>query len=341
MDDQQTKLNRYIERLELYQTSNGLSDVKFVARFQRFLGSTKTWRQRLCARNWPELAGADGSGVEQWTARLGALVAELDGGTDMQAYLDTLPIAQYAQLMFERLQGQSSDRRCCMLVGNYGVGKSWAMKRIRRNNLSETVYLEADVSWKRSWSPIANAMADAIGSSRGVSSADTFSRVIDYLRVSPMTLLIDEGHEGGVFILKMLKTIINETRSRVMIATYPTGWNKLTKSSTDAYQEARQLLGRTIKPIETRWARGVTDEDVSAFIAGYAPLIKPAEAQGISRRISARIRDNGNLRILADAMDNSVLLAEHDNLPLSAMHVEKAVMQLCDGGKLTLGMETY
>jgi hypothetical protein len=342
MDDKQTKLSRFIERLELYQTSNNLSDVKFVARFQRFLGSTKTWRQRLCSRNWAEIAGNDGEGIDTWTAKLGALVAELDGSTDMQAYLDDLPISKYAQLMFERLQGQNSDRRCCMLVGNYGVGKSWALRRIRRNNIAETIFLEADVSWKRSWSPIANTMAAAIGAPLGNSSAATFANVIDALKVTPMTLLMDEGHEGGVFILKMLKTIINATRSRVMIATYPTGWNKLTKSSTDAYQEARQLLGRTVKPIETRWAQGVTEDDVSAYIAGFcAGTIRQADAVNLAKRVTGRVRNNGNLRLLADAVSNGVLLAESANEPLSAFHIEKAVMQLCDGGKLALGMETF
>lgn len=341
MDDKQTKLNRYIERLELYQTSNGLSDVKFVARFQRFLGSTKTWRQRLCARNWSEIAGADGEGIESWTARLGSLVAELDGSTDMQAYLDDLPISKYSQLMFERLQGQSSDRRCCMLVGNYGVGKSWALRRIRRNNIAETVLVEADISWRRSWSPIANALAEAIGAPRGTSAAATFASVIDCLKITPMTLLIDEAHEGGVHILKMLKTIINETRSRVIVATYPTGWNKLTKSSTDAYQEARQLLGRTIKPIETRWAQGVTADDVAAYIAGYCTTISQGEANSLAQRITGRVRQNGNLRLLADAVDNAILLAESVNEPLQAHHIEKGVVQLCDGGKLTLGLETY
>jgi hypothetical protein len=341
MDDKQTKLNRFIERLELFQTSNKLSDVRFVARFQRFLGSTKTWRQRICARNWADLAGADGEGLDSWISKLSSLVAELDGGTDLQAYLDNLPISAYAQLMYERLQGQSSDRRCCMLVANYGCGKSWALRRIRRNNLAETVMVEADVSWIRSWGPIANALADAIGSPKAHSGAQTFANVIEYLKIAPMTLLVDEAHEGGVYILKMLKTIINETRSRVIIATYPTGWNKLTKSSNDAYQEARQLLGRTIKPIETRWVKGVTEDDVAVFLAGYCRTLSEGEANSLARRITARVRDNGNLRLLSDAIDNALLLAEHGNQPLTSAHVEQAVTQLCDGGKLSLGLETY
>lgn len=333
MDDQKTRLNRLIERLELYQTTNALSDVKFVGRFMKFLGSTKTWRHRLVARNWEEIAGVEGDGFAKWEQRLSALVAELDGSSDMTQYLDNLPIAQYAAMQYERLQGQGSDRRCVMLVGNYGVGKSWAMRSIRRNNLGETVLIEADISWRRSWSPIAKALAEKLGAAQGNSAAATFQNVIDYLKLNPQTLLVDEGHEGGVFILKMLKTLINETRCKVMIATYPTGWNKLTKSSQDAYQEARQLLGRTIKPIETRWAKGVTADDVAAYITGFAPTVG-RDAEGLAKRITGRVRDNGNLRLLADAIDNAVILAEEANLPLSALHIERSVLNLCDGSVL-------
>ncbi|MDF3129260.1 AAA family ATPase [Kiritimatiellaeota bacterium B1221] len=335
MDDQKSRVNRLIERLELFQSSNNLSDVKFVSRFQKFLGSTKTWRQRLCARKWEELAGAEGDGLGKWEQRLGALVAELDGSTDMTQYLDKLPISQYAAVMYERLQGQGSDRRCMMLVGNYGVGKTWAMRSIRRNNIGETVLIEADISWRRSWSPIARALAEKLGAAQGNSAAATFQNVIDYLKLNPQTLLVDEGHEGGVFILKMLKTLINETRCKVMIATYPTGWNKLTKSSQDAYQEARQLLGRTIKPIETRWAKGVTADDVEAYIEGFAPTVG-TDSKALAKRITGKVRDNGNLRLLADAIDNAAIMAEEANLPLSAIHIEKSVLNLCDGSLLEI-----
>ena len=335
MDDQQTKLNLYIERLEVYQKANDLSDVKFVARFQRFLGSTKTWRQRLCARNWIEIAGADGTGINVWTKRLASLVAELDGSTDLQSYLDELPISRYAQIMYERLQGQGSDRRCVILVGNYGVGKSWALRMIWRNHMADSVYIESDVSWKSSWTPIVNALADAIGTTRGASAAGTFANVLESLRLNPMTLLIDEGHEGGVLLLKMLKTIINQTRSRVMLATYPTGWNRLTQSSQEAYQEARQLLGRTIKPIETRWANGISPEDCAAYLAGACEFGK-AESLALAKRISGAVAKNGNFRLLADAVVNAVLAAESHGETLSAKHVDEAVALLCSTGKPTI-----
>ena len=117
MTDQQQRVNKLIERIERHQGTLKLSDKRFVARYQEYIGSTKTWRERLILRAWDEL----GRNLDKWEQNLNKLTAILDGGQEIGDYYEELPIAQYAQTMYDMLQGQSNDRRVVFLIGPTGL----------------------------------------------------------------------------------------------------------------------------------------------------------------------------------------------------------------------------
>jgi len=309
---QREKLERLISRLEEHQENSGLSDVRFVTRFKRYLGSTKSWRQRLCARNWEEL-----SNLAQWETKLSGLLNELEGSSDLPQFVEKLPIALYARVMFERLQGQSSDRRCGVLVATYGCGKSWALRYLNRENMGACVLLEADASWKNSFSTIVRGLARALNVDEGRSTAATWEGVLAHLKMNPVCLLVDEAHEAGVELLKLLKTIVNQSRATVLLATHPSGWDRLTKSSQESYQEARQLVGRTLRPIHLIWANGVHPRDVSAYLSAFG-VEKP---EPLARKIAPLLRERENLRLLADALEDA------ESLEPDA--IEAALARLC------------
>ena len=93
MTEQQTRVNSLIERIEAHQKSLNLPDVRFVARYQEYLRSTKSWRDRLIPRAWDEI----GRALSKWEGKLNALVALIDGGQDIGEYYESLPIAKYAE----------------------------------------------------------------------------------------------------------------------------------------------------------------------------------------------------------------------------------------------------
>ena len=322
MTEQQDKISRLVERIEKHQKELKLNDSQFVARYQRHVGTSKTWRNRLCGRDWKEL----GSRLEKWEKKLTAFVVELDGGSAIETYFDDLPIAVYTQAAFHILQGTHTDRRCAWIIGTTGTGKSEALRRIVRDNPRKAVYVSANETWKDSRMQIARGLALALGCAEGTSAADTFRNVIEHLKANPVTICVDEMHEGGVLLMKLVKSIVNETRAKVMVGIYPTAWNRLVNGTTDATAEAQQLLGRSLKPIDTRWARGLTLKDVEKYLDCAADL--NGQCRTLAERIKPDVLRGGNLRLLADAVELARMNADESGEELDGDLIEAAVREL-------------
>jgi len=326
MNEQQQKVNDLVARIERHQAALKLSDVRFVARYQRYLGSPKTWKDRLVARAWADL----GASLEKWQRKLEAFVAEIDGANDLTEFFDAMPIARYGQAVYDILQGQRSDRRVAWLIGPTGVGKSWTMRRLAIENPTTTVYIHVPPRGKKSWermTSLSRLFARAMGVTEESSGANTFVNVVESLKSNPMTLVIDDVHEGGVLMLKLCKHLVDDTRTRFILGTYPTGWNALVNGSTDGHSEAQQLIGRSLKPIEKRWLKGVTMEDATAYLK--LAMGGNGECRILAEKIAPTLQRNGNLRALADAMDLARMNADDAGEELNATLVEEAVAQVC------------
>lgn len=327
MTEQQTRVNKLIERIERHQAALKLPDVRFVARYQRFLGSAKTWRDRLCGRAWADL----GASLEKWEKKLSAFVAEIDGTSDITEFFDTLPIARYAQAVYDMLQGQRSDRRVAWLIGPTGVGKSWAMLRLARENPTSAAYLHINRGAKESMMVIARMLARAVGATEESGAAATYMNVVEALKANPLTLIVDDVHEGGILMLKLLKHLVDDTRAKMILGTYPTAWRMLVNGSTDAHSEAQQLIGRSLKPVERRWEAGLAEDDVTAFLK--LTLGGNGECRVLAEKITPTLRRSGNLRALADAIDLARGNADDDGADLTADLVEAAVREVCPAEK--------
>lgn len=323
MTEQQEKVNAWIERLERHQKALGLSDARFAARYHRYIGSSKTWRERLCSRSWGEF----GARLGKWEKKLAQFVAELDGSGNTAEFLEALPIARYALAAYDILQGKRSDRRCAWLIAPTGCGKTWAMQRLARENPAQSAYLHVNRGAKDSMMILTRLLARAAGATEETGGSATYLNVVDALKSNALTMLIDDVHEGGVLLLKLLKHLVDETPVKLILGTYPTAWRALINGSTDAHAEAQQLIGRSIKPIERRWENGLTEEDVEVFLK--ATLGGNGECRVCAERIAPKLRRNGNLRTLADALEAARASADEDNEDLSAAHVEAAVNALC------------
>jgi hypothetical protein len=322
MTEQQMRVNKLIERVERHQQTLKLSDSRFVARYQEFIRSTDTWRRRLCGRRWDEI----GRNIEKHEQGLNRLVAILDGGQEIGDYFETMPIAQHAQTMYDMLQGQTNDRRVVFLISPTGGGKTWCMKWLARQNPTEAIYVYANECWDESMPQIARSLAAVTGASINKGSGrDTFSHVTNLLRAQPATLLIDDVQKAGVLGLKLIKSLVDDTRAKFILGVYPQSWNKLIHGSTDAYAEAQQIIGRAIKPVAMMWKDGLRHQDISAFMK--ASGVK-GDIESISQRITQIVQRNGNLRILADAVSLARINAEESDEAFDAEYVELAIREL-------------
>jgi hypothetical protein len=109
-----------------------------------------------------------------------------------------------------------------------------------------------------------------------------------------------------VLLMKLVKTIINETQARVMLSVYPTAWQRLLNGANDAYAEAQQLLRRTLRPVKNDWIKGIGEKD-------FAGWIKAVELPGLAARrdeLLPRVRQHGNYSLLADALERTRLIAD-------------------------------
>lgn len=319
-NNERAELDRLVTRLEQHRVATGLTHTQFATRHATFVGSHKTWEFRLLAREWGQLK------LATWLPRLRKFALQLDGSSAQQEIFATLPIVKHADYLFETLQSRINDRRCAMLIGTQGTGKTMALRYVQRNN-SGTVFLSANETWKDSRMRIATALAGSIGATVSASASQTFQNALELLKGAPTTLLIDEAHEGGVLLMKLVKTLINETNTRVMLAVYPTAWNRLMNGANDAYAEAQQLLRRTWRPVENKWAAGITREDLIAWG-------KAIELPGLAARaeeILPRVRKHGNYSLLADAHERAVVIAGESDDEVSVELFGKQINELCGG----------
>ena len=323
MTEQQEKVNKLIARIERHQAALKLPDVRFVSRYQRYLGSAKTWRDRLVARAWADF----GQGLTKWEQKLSAFVAEIDGTSDLTEFFDKLPVATYAQSVYDKLQGQRSDRRVAWLVAPTGAGKTWAMLRLSQDNPTTAAYIHINRGAKESLMMLARLLARAVGAPEENGGAATYMGVVEALKGNPITLLIDDVHEGGILMLKLLKHLVDDTRVKLILGTYPTAWRMLMNGSTDAHSEAQQLIGRSIKPVERRWEKGVTEQDVTAYLK--LAMGGNGECKVLAEKITPTLQRHGNFRALADAIELARSNADDAGEDLTADLVEAAVREVC------------
>lgn len=323
MNEREKRVNALVERIEQHQKALGLNDAQFVARYQRHIGSYDTWRRRLCARDFKGI----GRTLDKWEQRLRRFVSELDGQIVIDRYMD-LPISVYGRQLYDVLQGQVSDRRVGWLIGPTGVGKSWTMANIKSAHATDSAYIHVNRGAKDSMMVLASMLATATGASHDRSGAKTFQNVVDSLIAQPKTLFIDDIHDGGVLMLKLVKHLIDDTPVKVMLGVYPTSWAALVNGSTEAMAEAQQLIGRSIKPISKVWIHGITEGDVSAYLREFVP--DDAERKILSAKCAPVLRKNGNLRALDDAVELARMNADDAAAELEAETIWAAVSEVCE-----------
>lgn len=308
-----------IARAEAHRLTLGLSHKKFATRFAEYVGSHKTWEFRLFARKWSELKH------ETWLPRLRKLALKIEGSTGDQEIFADLPIVKHAVYLYDTLQSRTNDRRCAILIGTQGTGKTLSLRHLERENNYAPAFLSANETWKDSRARIANALGAAVKSTITPSASQTFQNAIEHLKANPMNILIDEAHEGGVLLMKLVKSLINETQCKIMLGIYPTAWRRLTNGANDAYEEAQQLLRRTIRPIKNDWIAGITEKDVEA----WAKCVELEMPKTKVQEIMPLVRKHGNYSLLTDALERARFLASEDDEEVTAKGLCEQVGELC------------
>lgn len=289
------ELKRLTTRAEMHQKALGLSDNTFSTRYKTYVGSAKTWRSRLLSGNF------DGLNIERKLRQMRAFISLIDGGSAVEQVFEDLPIYQEFMGRYERLQSARNDQRVMVFLGETGVGKSVCAKAILRRDPANTAYVRCQPVWKDNYLSILNGILVALGRDEISRKSKAFKAVIDILKSQPITLMFDEAHDGGVALLKLVKSFVDETSCKFVIMAYPTLWKRMLSSSSDAHSEARQLFGRTQKPVFDKYAHGTDLENVRVFLNRSTAL--NGTSNDVAIEILEIVRSNGNLRLLSAVID--------------------------------------
>ena len=313
------QLQSNIARLETLQRQLGLKDAPFC---RRYLGgiSEKTWTHRLKARKLDEIS-------DRMAERIGALVAALTEGApgELADFTPDLPFAKLLRARTELLRAQTTDRRCLVVLAPTGVGKSWFARWDRLQNPADTIILEIRPTWRNKAYHILSALAAKLGLPQESTAAALHDAIVASLCTTPRLIYFDEGHEGGLALLKLIKALVNETPAWFVYLAYPSEWGKMLRATDGAYDEAKQLVGRSLKPVFDDYRAGVSEKDVAVWLAKVAGL---DAAAALAREIAPLIRSHFGLRTLADALAEARAEADDTNRPVAELLVP-AVRALC------------
>lgn len=294
-EEQKQELIKLIERVKRHQDVRGMSDNAFAIEYKSYIGSAKTWRQRLLAGNF------EGVNIERILKKMRAFVCFLDGGSSSsEETFDDLPIFTQFMSRFRTLQSVQNDRRVMVFLGDTGVGKSVCAKYILRNNPNSTAYVRCKPTWRNNNLAILNGILSALGKDQMTRATKALNAVIDILKSTPLTILIDEAHEADVAILKLVKCLVDETQCRFVLMAFPTTWKKMLLASSEAYAEARQLFGRSQRPIFDKYQTGTTVENIEILLRHGTKL--GDASKDLARQLLEKVRHNGNLRFVADIL---------------------------------------
>ena len=219
-----------------------LSDNKFA---RKWLGISGTVWSRIQsgtynAKDWSTSLEKILTGLQRLEDHLAASQqrgdAELITLASTTAGLDAVAVAQ----------GEPRDR-LVMFLAPTGGGKSSFFKQLREEYSVHVAIAEASEPWRGSYMTAIRGLAKAIGMdtlSRTVGAAER--ELLDKLRQSPKIIGIDEAHYFGPGTINLVKAILNQSASTVVLGAIPFLWDKI-KSA--AWQEAAQLRNRTCSTV--------------------------------------------------------------------------------------------
>jgi hypothetical protein len=330
MPIQSQQLKDLVARMAAHQTAVNLSDEKFSARYGRYIPSAKTWRQRLIKGDPGDIK--DPAAWEaKFVNRLTAMAAEIDGVAMPDNFIKDHRFAREMSARLEILEHQQTDRRCLVGLAVTGCGKSvWAAASTAENP-ARRKYILANESWRENRCVIATRMAQMLGREPGKSQADAVESVREHLSLNPTSVFIDSAQEGGIALMKLIRAWIDGTRSCFIYLGYSTEWKRMVRARTGALDEAKQLLGRSLKPPYDEYADGIHVEDIKLWLRENG--IANGALKDLAESILPDVRANGNLRFLDDALADARAAADDKGVDLSPEHVRDAVHDLLPARK--------
>jgi hypothetical protein len=302
-------LSQHAAVLELAEIQHtlGLPDADF-ARTVKFAYTGSSWG-KIKSGTW---SGNDEKALRAVKSslahyRVGGEVTVADGHVvfdHIQQTLDAVAIARAAK----------DEHKLVIVSGCWGSGKSVTAGMIAAEFGGH--YFHAHPSWSGSYLRSLIGIAEAIGVGnkfRSVGEAE--STVLAALASSPGLLIIDEANHFSRDCLNFLKTVLNETRSAIVLFTLP---GHLARLAATHSEESRQLLRRAVAIVHIGQ---VSSADVMAVHSGLYPDVHLGHAAPAIASCANRHYRMDTVRRIFEECDPS----DSDDLPRAVERVEKDI----------------
>jgi hypothetical protein len=298
MHTTETQLKTVAQEIKDFQDHAGLSDAALVKDFAD-LGSTKTYK-RILEGDFSELNVERQLNNYQRVLELTKI--RRDPGDDA-VYKDLRHVRNSLLAVKEAYREKSNDR-LVIIEGGTGSGKTWTLDIIQEEFPQASVRVDAHGGWKignnplsimlgdilnaanireyKSESTTANAEQRTPNSALPVSFAERKNKLFAFLNERKRILLLDEGHEMGPFCLNLVKTIINQTPTIVVLAVYPTLFRRLESRS---YDDCIQLTGNRLYE-RIRIPSPAVDE-IEKFLERRGVKFEPDEKKACLEKLAA------------------------------------------------------
>lgn len=256
-----------------------LSDEALIRRYPA-LGSTKTYK-RILVGDTAELRAAE------WAEKYRGVLTQIDTEeaetSKAEALYDDLEPARAVRTAVASVVRSMGIERLVIVQGDTGSGKTSSLKLIAGLYPGNVTTVEANVGW-RSFASAMGDIAIALGladdaAKLPVSGSARLDAIVRHIGESRRLVLIDEGHHMTADVLNAVKTMINRTGARFVVAAQSTLWRKLQAASL---QEAKQLLLNRLR--ERVYLAGPSADDVALYLGRRCELdVSTATALEISK----------------------------------------------------------
>lgn len=231
---------------------------------------------------------------------LRAIAAEIGGSVDAADPLyEDMGTAKLVRQAFTRLRMSNTKAKLVIVEGQTGMGKTSAGEiisaKMRALNPAACIFkIEATAAWRGRAAPMMAAMLRALGMPDNSRSASVrLEKLVDALNQRPAVFIIDEIHDGGVDMLRTLKTLLNRSPLKLVLLAHPRLFRDL---ENEAWDDVRQLTGnRLLARIDLG---RVTEADTLLMLTKRLP--KLPEPKKAAATLAKAAHGNGNYALIRE-----------------------------------------
>lgn len=288
--------------------------IKELIRVYPALGSDKTLGV-ICKGDFSELK------AENWLdAYRSVLDAMSDSGESDPLYED-LSTTKEVRRQITRLKLSRTNAKLVIIEGFTGSGKTSAARIItsKYNGMAATrqvFTIEASAGWGDRPNAMLTAMLKALGrGDGGRSQAARLDKLCEVLAERPVMFVIDEVHDFGVRCLRVVKTILSTTPTKIILLAHPRLFKNLERENWDDLSQltGNRLLARihlgtlTVEDTETLLQRRLPAPGLNGELKEAAEVVAHAAL------------NNGNLAFVREVVVRLIKAAKKNPLNLAAV----------------------